>query len=336
MECKDQRIRHARFDGPVGPMKNQRASVSTGALLMLVGIILCMTIFPLVEAAVPAATGSDADPALAMRARHQALREPLSTNVFQRPLVLESNLTSKDVKGDIYAVVPYSYAKVSESLSGAQAWCDILILHLNTKSCKISREQQATALLMNVGKKFDQPLEDAYLLTFAWQLVDRKADYLRVLLTANSGPLSTRDYRILLEMVPLENGKTFIHLSYAYGFGLTGKLAMGAYFSTVGRDKVGFSVVGKDEDGKPAYIDGMRGLVERNTMRYYLAIESYLGALALPESAQFEKRIADWFDAVERYPRQLHEMGRTEYLTMKRKEYRRQKTDEKPVSVSNR
>ena len=99
---------------------------------------------------------------------------------------------------------------------------------------------------------------------------------------------------------------------------------MAAYFSTIGRVKVGFTVTGKENDGSPIYIGGMRGLVERNTMRYYLAIEAYLGALTLSPRAQFEKRIGDWFVAVERYPRQLHEIEKAEYLDMKRKEQRRQ------------
>lgn len=45
-----------------------------------------------------------------------------------------------------------------------------------------------------------------------------------------------------------------------------------------------------------------------------------------------EKRINDWFNAVECYPRQLHEMEQADYLTMKRKEYRRQQTGEKTAS----
>jgi hypothetical protein len=65
-------------------------------------------------------------------------------------------------------------------------------------------------------------------------------------------------------------------------------------------------------------------VVERNTMRYYLAIEAFLGALAAPPQARFEKRLRDWFAAAERYPRQLHEMEQGEYLDMKRKERLRQ------------
>ena len=67
-------------------------------------------------------------------------------------------------------------------------------------------------------------------------------------------------------------------------------------------------------------------------MRYYLAIEAYLGALSLPLPAQFEKRISDWFTAAERYPRQLHEMEQQDYLEMKRHEYQRQQAPTDPLS----
>ena len=308
----------------------QRVTFTTDALLVAVAAGFWLMVgLTVANAATPAANGLDTAPALELLARHEALRDQLATNPFNRPLVLESSQTSNDVKGDIYGVVPRSFDKLSAALAKPQGWCEILILHLNTKYCRVSHEPQGTALLMNVGKKFDQPLAESFRLNFAWQLAAQKADYLRAQLSAESGPLSTRDYRIVLEAVPLANGTTFLHLSYAYGFGVTGKIAMLAYFSTAGRNKVGFSVTGTDQDGKPIYIDGMRGLVERNTMRYYLAIESFLGAMAAPEAAQFEKRINDWFIAIERYPRQLHEMEKTDYLVMKRKEYLRQQQDEK-------
>ena len=313
-------------DQPAVSVADQpRLAMMPCAPLMAAAVFLwLLTGFAPAKAALPAASGVDAGAAISLRARRVALQEQLAANPFKRPLVLESFESSRDVKGDIYAVVPYPFIKMSDSLSGPQAWCDILILHLNTKSCQIAQQQGNTSLLMNVGKKFDQPIQDSFLLTFAWQLRDHRSDYLRVLLSADEGPLSTRDYRITLEAVPMEDGATFMHLSYAYGFGLSGKIAMLAYFNTIGRLKVGFTEVGREEAGKPVYVGGMRGLVERNTMRYYLAIESYLGALNLPPASQFEKRINDWFAAIERYPRQLHEMEQREYLEMKRHENQRQ------------
>ncbi len=57
---------------------------------------------------------------------------------------------------------------------------------------------------------------------------------------------------------------------------------MQGYLATIGRDKVGFSIVGSRADGQPVYVHGTRGVIERNTMRYYVAIEAYLGTMALP------------------------------------------------------
>jgi hypothetical protein len=311
-------------------MNHKRLSPTICLLLMLAAIVFWLvTGFTLAEAATPPGAASDSGPALALRAKHQSLRASLAANPFARPLVLESRQNARDVDGEIYAVVPYPFAKVSASLAGPEVWCDILSLHQNTKYCGITRERESTSLLMNVGKKVDQPLKDSYRLAFAWQVAEQSGDFLRVNLTADSGPLGTRDYRITLEAIPLENGTTFLHLYYSYGFSLTSKMAMQAYLATVGRNKVGFSVTGKTGDGQQVYVDGMRGLVERNTMRYYLAIESFLGALAVPERARFEKRINDWFVAVERYSRQLHEMEREDYLSMKRREYRRQQASGK-------
>ena len=66
----------------------------------------------------------------------------------------------------------------------------------------------------------------------------------------------------------------------------------GGDLATLGRDKVGFSVVGRAADGRPVHVEGLRGAVERNTLRYYLAVESYLGALALPAGRTASSHIA--------------------------------------------
>ena len=85
--------------------------------------------------------------------------------------------------------------------------------------------------------------------------------------------------------MPVDGGRTFLHLSYSYTFGTAGRLAMQVYLGTVGSSKVGFTVTGTQPDGQRQHIGGMRGVVERNTMRYFLAIEAFLGALAVPPLA---------------------------------------------------
>jgi hypothetical protein len=154
------------------------------------------------------------------------------------------------------------------------------------------------------------------------------ADYFRVELSADSGPLSTRDYHIMLEAIPAPGvaNHTFLHLTYAYGYGAAGRLAMRTYLATVGSGKVGFTKAAESSGAEPEYVGGVRGLLERNTMRYYLAIDAYLKALSAPPDKRLQQRLNTWFNATEQYPRQLHELDRQDYLEMKHHEVERQQT----------
>ena len=264
-----------------------------------------------------------AQDAATLKARTTSLQDKFANNQFGRPLVLESKETSGDLKGDVYAVVEHPFSTVQQALVSPEHWCDILILHLNVKRCKASSGTPKT-IALNVGRKFDQPIEDAYELNFKYRVGASSADYLQVLLSADEGPLSTKNYRIQVEAVPIEPKRTVIHMSYAYGYGFAAKMAMQTYLATLGSAKVGFTIVDKKPDGKPVYQAGVLGLLERNTMRYYLAIDAYLSAYGLPAAEQPEKRIREWYASTERYAQQLHEMDEAEYLDMKRKEMRRQ------------
>lgn len=271
--------------------------------------------------------GALADPGAtaAMQATYAVLKAGLGANPFDRPLQLESSETKDHVRGEASGLIDQPFAAASAALDTPGHWCDILTLHLNTKYCRPSVAGGETSLQVAIGTKFDQPLADAHRLELAWRVDARTADYLRVTLRADEGPLGTRDYRIVLEAAPMEGGKTFVRLSYAYSYGVLAGVAMQAYLGTIGRDKVGFTVTGKEGDGRPRYVKGMRGLVERNTMRYYLAIEAFLGSRSAAPGTRTEKSLGDWFAASETYPRQLHEMERADYLVMKRREYLRQR-----------
>ena len=262
--------------------------------------------------------------AVPLRAKYVELGKQLLNNQFQRALYLDSAESSNDLKGEIYAVVDYPFAAVNGALNNPAHWCDVLILHLNVKYCHASSNKTGTVLTVNLGRKFDQPLADAYRAEFNYRGIITTPDYFSVELNAEKGPLSTHDYRIWIEATPLESGHTFLHFTYTYAFGFTGRLAMQGYLATIGSDKVGFTVTGKLPNGQPAYIQGVRGVVERNTMRYYLAIDAYLAALTAPPEDQLEKRIEHWYNATDRYASQLHEVERNDYLEMKRKEYQRQ------------
>ena len=271
------------------------------------------------QAQAPAPDSASEGGATALRAKYQSLQSALTNNPFKRKLALESTENPSKLAGDIYAVVDHPFERVRDGLKTPANWCEVLMLHLNTKHCAVQGGDMVTVAL---GRKFDQPLSEATPVKFKFQLAAATADYLDARLSADEGPMSTRNYRIELTGTPIEGGKSFIHLSYSYAYGTAARFAMSAYLATLGSDKVGFTSTGKDAEGKPQYIGGVRGVVERNTMRYYLAIDSFLDS---PAASELDKRFAGWFDATEQYARQLHEVDRADYLTMKRNEYRRLK-----------
>lgn len=265
----------------------------------------------------------------ALKARYTEYAPQLAHNDFQRAMHIESVAAGNSLSGEIHAVLDHPFTRLSSALREPAAWCDVLILPFNTKFCRATTVGGAPGgqplLAMRIGRKFDQPLKDAYPLDFRWQRVAASADYFETRLTAAEGPVGTRDYRVVVAAVPLDGGRTFMRLSYSYSYGAMGRMALQGYLATAGADKVGFSVTGRDARGAPVYVDGMRGVVERNAMRYYLAIDAYLASLTVPPDEQVDRRIQAWFNASERHARQLREMDRATYVELKRSETERQR-----------
>jgi hypothetical protein len=277
-------------------------------------LLACCALFPSVVSAEPDAIAD-------LRAKYASLASQLRTNQFRKPLVLKSTESSNRLRGEVYAVVDHPFDAVSAGLNSPNHWCDLMLLHINTKYCHAEAGPSGALLKINIGKKTPEELEDVPQLEFHYKPVAATSEYLDILLKAKSGPLGTSNYRIRLEAVSLANGKTFLHLSYAYDTSFTGRLAMQAYLGTAGGGKVGFTIIGRQADGQPDYIGGVRAMVERNTMRFYLAIDNYLASSG---PGQLETRLQGWFTATEHYALQLHEMNKNEYLVMKRAEYIRQ------------
>ena len=290
---------------------------SLQTIVLLSGLCLASVAFAIQSAA-------PENNAKSMNAKYIELAEKLTNNQFKRPLYINSEESSDNLKGEIYAVVNHSFTKVNAALNNPTNWCDVLILHINIKYCQASSDKNSTMLNVNLGKKYDQPLEDTSRVAFNYREMTNTSDYFAIQLNAEKGPLGTSDYRIWVESIPLKEGQTFLHFTYTYSFGLSGRLAMKSYLATIGRDKVGFTAINKQPNGQQGYIQGVRGVVERNTMRYYLAIDAYLAALNTPPESQSEKRLQLWYANIENYPRQLHEVEKEEYMAMKRKEYKRQ------------
>ncbi|MES2484155.1 MAG: hypothetical protein V4609_19370 [Pseudomonadota bacterium] len=263
--------------------------------------------------------------AASLRARYGEVRNALRDNGLRHPLTIESVESGDTLRGKVSAVLEHPYETVRVALRDPANWCDLMVLPFNNKYCRVTQGAGGPVLAMRIGRRHDQPPEQAFALDFAFRKVSDAPDYFESQLQADVGPLGTRDYRIVVSAIALDSRRTFFELDYAYSFGVTGRTMMKVYLATAGARRVGFTVVGRTSDGQPQYIGGVRGAVERSAMRHYLAVDAYLDSLALPPERRIEARIGQWFDASEAYPRQLHEMEREVYLNLKRQDIERQR-----------
>jgi hypothetical protein len=269
-------------------------------------------------ALVSVVSAEPADPAVVLYTQYASLRPQLASNAFGRPLHIDSHEGHDRLDGDVYVLLGYPFAQVKRTLGTARRWCDIMLLHLNVKGCRPAAGD-ASLLRVYLGRKFDEPLSAAYRIDFHYRLLAGTPDFLQASLTAARGPFGTHDYRLAVEAVPLGD-RTFLHLSYAYAYGGPAKAAMQAYFATAGEGKVGFTAERRRPDGTPVLVGGLRGALERNVMRYYLAIDAYLGTQSAAPEERLEHRLREWFESTERYALQLHELDEDVYLEMKRRE----------------
>lgn len=308
-------------------VKNQRSNHIYGKIIVVQCMAIIFLVISLLFGTNNIAGAGVTEDAAALRQKFIAIKPRLEKNQFQRPLYLDSMESSATMKGDIYAVMDYPFSEVKKALSDPENappnWCDIMMLHPNTKYCRVVPANGKTILRAQIGKKNNQPLEDTHLMEFSYHFDPGINDYFRADLTSEKGPLGTKDYHIFIDAVPIDSSKTFLHLSYACSANLAARTAMKVYLSTIGRHKVGFTVIGTFRNGEPDYVGGMRGVIERNTMRYYLALDAFLYALSVSPEKRLEKRLIKWFSGTEQYARQLFELEQHEYLTMKIGEYRR-------------
>lgn len=294
---------------PLKPSLPARAA----ALLLLLGLA-------------STSTWAQIPPPGSLRTQFADLRDKGTGQLADRSIYLRSQESTDRMQGEVHAVIDQPFEQVRGELTHSERWCDVLSLHINVKYCRGQRTAAGDELVSGVGRKFDQPLSEVYWVRFGFKVVADSNDHMLVELRAPSGPLATRDYRIVVEAVPHAQGQSLVRMTYSYGFGTAARWAMKTYLATLGRGKTGFSIVGQSASGQPVRVEGVRGVVERNTLRYYLALQSHLQSRSAPDAVRSQQSLERWFSATERYAEQLHEMDRADYVVMKLKEAKRQET----------
>jgi hypothetical protein len=288
---------------------------------LLVVVVLATTLFQPHFVLAAASLSSDGQ---ALLDRYSALKTKLGKNQFGIPLYLESTEKFSSLHVDMYGIFAYPFDSVRDSLQTPDNWCDIKLLLINIKACTSREVADQRLLTLYSGRKYYQSPKDAFKLDLSFHVAAAEKGYLNIELAGKNGPLGTRDHRIRFEAAPIDNDRTFIHFRYDYSFGLPARAAMAGYYATIGRNKKGFSVSATDKRGNPVYVNGARGSLERTAVRSYFAIQTYMDTLGIPANRRFEQRIHRWYDLTERFPRQLHELGKGEYLANKRREHRNQ------------
>jgi hypothetical protein len=256
------------------------------------------------------------------------------------PLAVASGATDDSSAGHVMADLDFPFPTVAERLSRPSDWCGFLILHLNTKACVHYTRAGHSYIQLYSGRKFFEAPADAMAVTYRFE-PRLSADHLEVVLRAESGPLGTRDYLMHLRAVPRGSAQTSVDLRFSYALSRLARLGIGAYLRTSGSDKVGFTVTAHDAGGAPVYVAGRRGVIERNVVRLYLALIAYLESLDQAPDHRDSWAHARWYELSERYPQQLRELSREEYLDNKRKELAAQRAlqttlDERPLAAPRR
>ena len=264
----------------------------------------------------------------------------LATARAELPFEIQSEFANGTAAGVITARLAFSFATVSTALGMPAAWCEFVTLHLNVKGCVYHGEEDADNgsrrdVIIYSGRKEFQPLADAYALDYDFTASPASATEQRVTLSAARGPVGTKDYRIEVWVQGVSDSETELKIAYQYHVSKLARLSFDTYLATIGARKVGFTVTTQDQEGRPVYVDGERGVMERNAMRYYLAIQAYLESLAVPALARSEWRCTRWFDLTEQYALQLHEIDRAEYLANKRREFRQQGTEQAALTAAH-
>lgn len=258
--------------------------------------------------------------AIDLKEKYDEIEDRMLDSAYGIPVHLESDRGKNFMRGDVYSIIYHPFNKVSKTLSSLTNWCEIMPQHLNIKACTYEYVANNCKLTFYSGRKVYKKADNAYRLNYNFNVNVLNDEYFNATLDAQKGPLYTKDYYINVEAIPLTDSSTFFHLRYEYKFGFMARIAMTTYLTTIGRNKVGFTIKEMDKHNKPVYIGGIRGVIERNAIRYYFAIQSYLDTQTVAKNKRFEKRIGHWFDLTEEYRQQLHELDKNDYLKYKRME----------------
>jgi hypothetical protein len=283
---------------------------------------LALFVLPLIALPPRASWGGEAVPQRFF-GYYQELQEAIRRGPFGFPLQVRSEERRDVVSAEALGIIDHPLQAFGAAVTEAASWCEFMPLNLNIKACTIQWDAREPLITLYIGGKGYLSPEWASQQPYRFLVRARQREYVAVELSALQGLLGTKAHQLEFEAASVD-GRTVVALRSSYEQSAASKLATAIYLATVGRDKVGFSRERVGPDGQASFVRGAQGMIERNLMRYYLVLKAFLDTQALPDSRRFEARISTFYDLMERYPAQLHEMERAQYLDAKRRERQNQ------------
>ncbi|MCC5859306.1 MAG: hypothetical protein JJT90_14195 [Ectothiorhodospiraceae bacterium] len=260
-------------------------------------------------------------PDIRTEAGQREILERIRQSPFPEPIVLRSAEESDAIHGDIHGIVQEPLERLAGYLRQTTHWCGMLFLHLNVKTCLQAGDAGEGEIGLYLGRRYYQEPDEADLVRFRLEVIKDDENLSAVDLRSDRGTLGAQDIRIQVQVVPLDDERSLAHMRYSVGLGWFARTSLRLYLRTIGRDRIGFTVIGTDQAGDPVHVNGLRGVIERNTVRFYLAMQAFT---EYPEADQLQARLERWFELTDQYPEQLRELDRETYLDQKRREYENQ------------
>jgi hypothetical protein len=258
-----------------------------------------------------------------LSALYPELQEAARRGPFGLPLQVHSEERETRVSAEIHGIIDHPFRALATTFTEPGGWCDFLVLNPNIKTCTFRQEARETLLTLYIGSRSYRAPESATEQVYRFLVRARQSDYAAISLTAPQGMLGTTAHRFEFEAGSVA-GKTVVGLSSSFEPSMLSRILTGIYLGTVGRNMIGFSREATEAGVPAGYVRGVKGMIERNVMRYYLALNAFLDTSDLPAGRRFEARASLAYDLMDLYPAQLRQMDKAEYLDIKTREHQNQ------------
>ncbi len=262
-----------------------------------------------------------ARPDIRTEAGQREILERIRQSPFPEPIVLQSAEEADTIHGDIHGIVQEPLERLAVYLKQTKYWCRILFLHHNVKTCLHAGNAGEGEIGLFLGRRYYQEPDEVDLVRFRLEVIQDDENLIAADMRTDRGVLGAQDIRIRIQAVPLDDEHSLAHMRYSIGLGRFARTSLRVYLRTIGRDRIGFTVIGTDQAGDPIHVGGLRGVIERNTVRFYLAMQAFT---EYPEADELKARLERWFELTDQHPEQLRELDRETYLDQKRREHENQ------------